>query len=321
MRTILLGLVMGAALAAAEPPARLARAMSLLESASIEFWNKSGCVACHHHGLVSMAAATARAKNAGGTEEMRRRRVEIVTKFLEARRERLLQGVGIPGATDTMVYVLFGLVEDGYEGGAETDAGLRYLMDRQAADGSWPIGGMRPPLEHSSIANTALAMRAVQRLAPPAWREEAGARLRRAGVWMEAQRAGDTEDNAFRLLGLVWSNASAAAIAEARKTLLTAQREDGGWSQDAGRASDAYATGQALAALLTAGEKASATAVRRGAAFLTETQKDDGSWYVKSHVEKFQPYFESGFPHGHDQWISAAATAWAVKALALAGTD
>jgi DNA-binding response OmpR family regulator len=29
----------------------------------------------------------------------------------------------------------------------------------------------------------------------------------------------------------------------------------------------------------------------------------------------FQPYFESGFPHGPDQFISASATAWAVMAL------
>jgi hypothetical protein len=30
---------------------------------------------------------------------------------------------------------------------------------------------------------------------------------------------------------------------------------------------------------------------------------------------KIQPYFESGFPYGHDQWISHAGTAWAVIAL------
>jgi hypothetical protein len=36
---------------------------------------------------------------------------------------------------------------------------------------------------------------------------------------------------------------------------------------------------------------------------------------------KIQPYFESGFPHGHDQWISQSATAWAVMALAAAGED
>ena len=32
---------------------------------------------------------------------------------------------------------------------------------------------------------------------------------------------------------------------------------------------------------------------------------------------KFQPYFESGFPFAHDQWISAAGTSWAAMALAL----
>jgi hypothetical protein len=36
---------------------------------------------------------------------------------------------------------------------------------------------------------------------------------------------------------------------------------------------------------------------------------------VKSRALKVQPYFESGFPHGHDQWISQAATAWASMAL------
>ena len=47
-----------------------------------------------------------------------------------------------------------------------------------------------------------------------------------------------------------------------------------------------------------------------GAKWLRGTQKEDGTWYVKSRAPKFQPYFESGFPYGHDQWISSAATAW-----------
>jgi hypothetical protein len=29
----------------------------------------------------------------------------------------------------------------------------------------------------------------------------------------------------------------------------------------------------------------------------------------------FQPYFDAGFPHGFDQWISAAGTSWATVAL------
>ena len=37
----------------------------------------------------------------------------------------------------------------------------------------------------------------------------------------------------------------------------------------------------------------------------------------KTRALPLQPYFESGFPYGHDQWISAAGTSWASMALAL----
>jgi len=37
---------------------------------------------------------------------------------------------------------------------------------------------------------------------------------------------------------------------------------------------------------------------------------------VRSRSPKFQPYFEGGFPYGHDQWISSMATGWATAALA-----
>lgn len=43
---------------------------------------------------------------------------------------------------------------------------------------------------------------------------------------------------------------------------------------------------------------------QRGVRFLLSTQLEDGSWYVQSRSLAFQPYFESGFPHGHDQWVS-----------------
>ena len=57
---------------------------------------------------------------------------------------------------------------------------------------------------------------------------------------------------------------------------------------------------------------------QRGVQFLLQTQFADGSWYVKSRAIPFQPFFESGFPHGQDQWISIAATNWAAMALASA---
>jgi hypothetical protein len=78
-----------------------------------------------------------------------------------------------------------------------------------------------------------------------------------------------------------------------------------------------YATGQALVALMESDAILSADAAfKNGSQFLLRTQLQDGSWYVKSRTFPFQPYFESDFPHGHDQWISAARTNWATMALA-----
>ena len=59
---------------------------------------------------------------------------------------------------------------------------------------------------------------------------------------------------------------------------------------------------------------------RRGQspATVARYQRPDGSWHVRSRSKPFQTYFESGFPHGKDQFISMAATGWATTALALA---
>jgi hypothetical protein len=39
---------------------------------------------------------------------------------------------------------------------------------------------------------------------------------------------------------------------------------------------------------------------------------------VQTRALGFQPWFDAGFPHGHNQWISAAGTNWAAMALAYA---
>jgi hypothetical protein len=96
------------------------------------------------------------------------------------------------------------------------------------------------------------------------------------------------------------------------------QNSDGGWSQFPTLPSDAYATGQALYALNAAGGMPATDPVyAKGVKFLLDTQAADGSWHVKTRSIWLQPYFESGFPYGHDQWISAAGTGWAVIALSL----
>ena len=144
-------------------------------------------------------------------------------------------------------------------------------------------------------------------------------RVKEARSWLAKTKAGDTEDRVFRLWGMKYAGASPDEIKPAAKELLATQRGDGGWAQIDGRASDAYATGSALVALHQAGGLATADqAYRRGLAFLVHSQKDDGSWFVASRSQPFQPYFESGFPYGKNQFIAVAASGWATAALALA---
>ena len=122
----------------------------------------------------------------------------------------------------------------------------------------------------------------------------------------------------MQLLGLRWTDTDPATVRVRAAQLLARQQPDGGWAQRPGFPTDAYATGQALYALHEAfGLPVSSAEYQRGVKYLVDTQFQDGSWHVISRSVKFQPYFESGFPHGHDQWISSAGTAWAAMALAL----
>jgi hypothetical protein len=68
--------------------------------------------------------------------------------------------------------------------------------------------------------------------------------------------------------------------------------------------SDAYATGEALYALNLAAKMPTIDPVyQKGVQYLRQTQAADGTWHVKTRSIPVQPYFESGFPYGHDQWF------------------
>jgi hypothetical protein len=146
-------------------------------------------------------------------------------------------------------------------------------------------------------------------------------RIARAVTYMANAKAVTNDEAAMQILGLYWAGGSAAKVSALSKALIAAQHVDGGWSQNHNLASDPFATGQTLAALQETGTlTASDPAYQKGVKFLMDTQCEDGSWYVRSRAPKFQPYFQSGFPHDHDQWISSAGTSWAVRALVPAVT-
>ncbi|MCE9562148.1 MAG: hypothetical protein K8U57_08850 [Planctomycetes bacterium] len=166
---------------------------------------------------------------------------------------------------------------------------------------------------------TALAIRGLQTFGLPEHQERIAKRIGSAREWLLKTPAIDTEDRVFRLLGLKSAGVSAEEIRKACEELAKTQRPDGGWGQTDTMASDAYATGSALVALqLGAGMPTDDPIYRRGMGYLVRNQLADGSWHVRSRSLSLQPYYESGFPHGKDQFISCAATGWATTALALA---
>jgi hypothetical protein len=155
--------------------------------------------------------------------------------------------------------------------------------------------------------------------APPGRAREMAERMGRATKWITSVKAGTAEERNTQLLALDCAEVDRPVIERFAKAILALQRPDGGWAQRPGMTSDAYATGQTLFALAKTGSVApSNAAFQKGVKYLLSTQYADGSWYVKSRSPKFQPYFESGFPYGHNQWISAMGTGWATAALALA---
>ena len=122
----------------------------------------------------------------------------------------------------------------------------------------------------------------------------------------------------MQLLGLHWAKENSPAVARLAQALLAEQRPDGGWAQLAALESDAYATGQAMVALRRAGLlSTSDPAWQRAVDFLLRTQLEDGSWLVRTRTYPVQRPKENGFPHGKNQWISAAGTSWAAMALSL----
>lgn len=165
---------------------------------------------------------------------------------------------------------------------------------------------------------TALAIRAFQTY-PLAGREmELEARINRGLNFLRNNLPYNHTDRAFTLMGLVWGGAPASEIQAMVASIESHQDADGGWAQRAHIESDAWATGIALYSLHTAGMRPTNRVYQRGMQYLLNTQFEDGSWYVQSRTLAIQPHFDSQFPHGKDQWISMAATAFASASLGLA---
>lgn len=296
--------------------------LSLLQRADASFVPKAGCVSCHNQSLAAMAIASARKNGFRVDEQTSARQVMVNAGALAGSRDRLHQGFFIPGINANpgiLAYVLLGLDAEGYKPDLGTDAVAMYIQTHQMADGHWAFGPeARPPLCADTLGQTVLSMRGLQLYSPRVDKAAYAKSIQLAATWIGEFRPRTNYDLAWRLQGLVWGGKSKDAILMARRDLLAVQRSDGGWSDIASMESGAFTTGLAMMALQSSGLPVSDPAYQRGVQYLLNTQLEDGSWHVRTRAAGFQPYFDNGFPHGVDQWISAAGTSLATIALTLA---
>jgi len=323
-----------AIVAQADLQAAVQKALPLITKGAIGHREQRTCFACHNQGTPILALTTARAHGFVVDEEELGRQCKFIQEFLGRNKAEYLQGKGQGGQADTAGHALMALELGKWQPDDATGAVAEYLLLHQVDSDHWSGASSRPPSEGSPFTTTFVSLRGLAAFQTEAQKERAEKRKKQAGEWLLKAMAKDNEDRVFRLWGLHAAGAKTEEIAAAAKELMSKQREDGGWSQiDAAVEikrdddktetidpnSDAYATGSALVVLhLAGGMKTADQGYQRGLAFLLKSQLADGSWHIKSRSKPFQKYFETGFPHEKDQFISSAATSWGVTAMALA---
>ncbi len=292
------------------------RAIALLQKSSPQFTRVSGCVSCHHQTLPAMAMEAAREHGIAFDEQAAAKDVEATVAMWKLGRQLMrAEPFKIPDPPVVVSYALVGLAAANHPDGEDTAEMARFLGAGQQQDGSWRVMTHRAPLEAFDITATALSIRAMSLYGNDA------APVERAAVWLAGQTARTSEERSMQLLGLAWAKRTGGTARLVRE-LLAKQLPGGGWAQLDVPEADAYATGQALAALHAAGGlRPGDAAWKRAVDYLLRTQLKDGSWLVVSRSHPFQPYKESGFPHGKDQWISASGTSWAALALSLSAGE
>jgi ankyrin repeat protein len=310
------------------------RALTAIQKAQAPWYttNKQVCASCHHQYQPALAYRVAREHRVPFDEAIAK--ADAIKAFTFADIDRAVQ----------YTHVIEPAMDDAYRMVAANAAGVkpnlgaaiyaRLLISRQNADGDWDGFHQRPPSSYSRVTMTTLGLRAVQVYHHPSQKAQADAAVARARKFLESRTARDTEERSYQLLGLRWALGAEAPSAKAagadratlRKlaaALQATQRPDGGWSSIAGRDSDVYSTGQALVALHDGGSVAIIdSSWQRGIAYLLKTQAADGTWHATSRLHPpaplSPPYFDAGYPHGHDQFLSMQGASWAVMALSYA---
>jgi len=294
------------------------KAIKLIQKSQAGWYKKETCTSCHHQLLPQIPITLARERGVPVDEAVAR---ETTTNAFASFKDLdwVVQG-----------YDYIDVIFDGWTLVAANVAGIKpnlafsaeaqFIASRQLPDGSWPTIDVRPPQSFSTFTATAVCAQAINIYLPEQMKDEKQRRIRLALNWLTKAQPKTSEDRTFQLFGLRWTGGDKKTLAEAGRRLIAEQRTDGGWSQDASLPSDAYSTGEVLAALVDCvGISTTDPVYQKGLRYLLKTQEADGSWRVATRLHPpapvSPPFFETGFPYKHDQFVSTMGTSWAAAAM------
>jgi ankyrin repeat protein len=296
------------------------KAVALIQASQKTWFSKQSCFSCHQQVLPAMAFRAARQHGIPVDEKAARADAAAAFGFY-SNLDRAVQYTHIIDPALDDAWGLSAASAAGLRPNLVTAVYARLIAARQEPDGHWETGDVRPPQSYSPFTATAISVAAIREFGHAKWQTENGARVARARAWLLSHTPRTTEERAFQIFGVCLTGEDQKIVPRLAHDLEATQQPDGGWNSRSGLPSDAYSTGEALWALHNAaGVPTSDPAWRRGIDYLLRTQARDGSWHVKSRLRPpapvSPPYFETGHPYGHDQFISAMGESWAVIALA-----
>jgi N-acyl-D-amino-acid deacylase len=299
------------------------KAIARVQTGLVNYPKHRQCFSCHHHAVGVTSLTAAKRRGLAVDEKVVKDAVDFSLRTFR-NRDAIAKGRGVGGDSTGVGYILQTLSAVEHAPDATTAALVEYLLVKQQKDGTWPVAlrGDRPPTMGSLFTNAGLGVAGLRAFEPTEDAPEANelraridTTIAKSRDWLVANEPASTEDAVFRLRGLVDAHAGPKHVAAARDDLLARQRKDGSWSQLPTMTGDAYATATALAALRHAGFDPTHPAYHRGLKYLLRTQDETGAWFVKTRSNPLQVYFDNGDLGGRSQFVSFAATSWAILAL------
>lgn len=269
------------------------RGLEFLQQDAVQWRNDKKCATCHHGTMTVWALLEAKsqgytvpAKTVAETVQWTKERLKDIDKPRDTR-------MGWNMVKTPAVYLAFmaqAVPKQDAISAAELKSIAGHLVRHQEDDGSWawslaPAKNRPPPVFESDEVVTLMAHSILRPHVPGNAQEKSPARASRdkATAWLtKCKPSGTTQSLAIRLFASLRESDLPKEIEAGIERLLRCRNKDGGWGQDKDLPSDAFATGQALYFLSLAGVKNDRTEIQQAVKFLVATQKENGSWPMKS---------------------------------------